>query len=244
MTKTITPLLTKWAILLQTVCTESMRMCMRVLVCIHMNVAYATYWDVYALPFCHNSQEGIRMKGLSEVEKKEIEQRADTLLRENNISTLSGVDVLALAKQLGFTVWTSNLPDSDDGFILVNPNVDKIPGFSNNKVIVVNAERPYVTKRFIIAHEIGHYVLSVSDSKEEEIFAARESQHGRSDDENDIDYFAACLLMPETSFKAQYEDKKQFPLNQLVSELSEVFQVPAGSALRRLEELNLIGKCN
>lgn len=191
---------------------------------------------------CQNSQEGIGMKGLSEVEKKEIEQKADSLLKENNICTLSGVDILALAMKLGFTVWTSSLPDSEEGFILVNPNVARIPGFSNNKVIVVNSNRPYETKRFIIAHELGHYILSNSDS--EQIFAACESQHGRSDDENDIDYFAACLLMPATSIKAHYEDKKQLSLSQLVSVLSIVFEIPVGNVLCRLEELNLIRKCN
>lgn len=59
-------------------------------------------------------------------------------------------------------------------------------------MIGVNHERDLFTKRFIIAHELDHYILH---GENKPIFAQREKTHGRTPEENEIDFFAACLLM-------------------------------------------------
>ena len=91
-------------------------------------------------------------------------------------------------------------------------------------------------KRFIIAHELGHYILHCKDEK---IYAHRESAHGRSDEENDVDYFAACLLMPANSFKTAFEKTKSISFIEKIKELQRIFDVPFESVVRRIDELGL-----
>ncbi|MBR5614991.1 MAG: ImmA/IrrE family metallo-endopeptidase [Clostridia bacterium] len=168
--------------------------------------------------------------------KKEIAKKTEDLLKEYNIDTMNGVDIIGLAKQMGFVVGNAGLDDNDDGFIMVNRDADKILGIETTKLIGVNANRDYVDKRFIIAHELGHYVLHCRNDK---IYAHRESAHGRSDEENDVDFFAACLLMPADAFSAAFEKIKANSFTEKIKELQKIFDVPFESVARRIDELGL-----
>lgn len=179
------------------------------------------------------------MKGLTDMEKQTIRQKAFDLLKKYNIDATNGVDVLSLAQKMEFVVGNADIDDNEDGFILVNEDVKEILGVKTKKLIGVNVKRDLSEKRFIIAHELGHYILHCQGDR---IYAWRESKHGRSDDENDVDYFAACLLMPEHEFIAKYNELKSAGnLDQIkiASRLEDIFRVPCLSILRRFEELEL-----
>ena len=161
--------------------------------------------------------------------------------KANEILTKYGfkrpVDVVQLAESMGFVVGNAKMKKEEDGFILVNNDTQEILGVKTQKLIGVNRERDLFTKRFIIAHELGHYILH---SKNKSIFAQREQTHGRTSEENDVDFFAACLLMPEEDFvktassiRCTYDEIDDY---QLAKILSEQFKVPQLSAFRRLEE--------
>ena len=162
-------------------------------------------------------------------EKKKIAQAAYDLLNKYKIDSSKGVDIIELAHKIGFVVGNAGLDDNDDGFIMVNEDADEILGIKTKKLIGVNVDRDYEKKRFIIAHEIGHYTLHCRGGK---IFAHRDSAHGRSEEENDVDYFAACLLMPEDAFKKAFKGNE-------IEELSRIFEVPVDSIKRRIDELEL-----
>lgn len=143
-----------------------------------------------------------------------------------------------MAKKIGFVVGNANLSDKEDGFIIVNSDEKELLGLNANKIIAVNSKREFCLKRFIIAHELGHYLLREDNQK---IFAHRENKIGKNEEENEFDYFAACLLMP----KEKFEEKTSILMNkgikddELIYELSNSFQVPSESVRRRFDELEL-----
>lgn len=172
------------------------------------------------------------MTKLNEMMKKDIEKSANELLETSGMKGRIPVNTVKLAQYFGFTVGNATLSDEEDGFILINNK-------TNTRIIGVNRERTAEFKRFIIAHELGHFKMKYNES-EYKIFAQREKKHGRNDEENDTDYFAACLLMPREEFKCEYEKQKDKSITSIVRELSEIFRVPEESVLRRLQEVDLI----
>lgn len=177
------------------------------------------------------------MKGLTQMEKNVIEGKVIDVMDRHVIKddTNPSIDVAKLANKLGFEVRNMEMDDSDDGLIIVGDGV---------KLICINKDRSVPEKRFIIAHELGHFFLNPKSP----IINFREKRHGRSEDENDIDYFAACLLMPKEIFIESYnkvktllslkdDDLSYFDVSKI---LARLFVVPEMSALRRLKELELI----
>ncbi|MGN0734105.1 MAG: ImmA/IrrE family metallo-endopeptidase [Emergencia sp.] len=174
------------------------------------------------------------------MEKKEIEAKAYELLREGKLNENGPVDVVQLAKNLGFaivSIRTKEGNDDLDGFLLMNEDDNDIMGSKSSRLIGINANRPFDVKRFIVAHELGHYKLTYNNQR---TFAMRDGRHGRSDEENEIDYFAACLLMPKVGFKNYYEVVKNEDNNNVIKSLAEEFKVPMDSVARRLQELELV----
>lgn len=179
------------------------------------------------------------MKDLTKVDKITIESKANELLNSHNIDSYNGVNLIDLAKDMGFVVGTTYLDDSEDGFIIVDDDSHElVEQFGASKVIVVNERRSYKEKLFIIAHEIGHFVLNEHKSK---IFAHRERRPiVRGEEENDIDFFAACLLMPKVPFKKKLDALKEMYGNdtkKIITELSDIFGVTPITAERRIAEV-------
>lgn len=141
---------------------------------------------------------------------------------------------------MGFVVGDASLDDSEDGFIIVARQGEKVLNTESNKVIGVNEKRDCFFKRFIIAHEIGHYAIA-SSSDVEPMFAYRENRVGKSDEENDVDYFAACLLLPKELFISKYKEltEKNVVGGELITRLTKVFEAPMISVVRRFDELNI-----
>lgn len=167
------------------------------------------------------------------MKKKEIDERVNRVLLayqyQDGVDLY--VDAVRLARFFGFNVTeTDHLSAEEDGCITVSANGEE-------KSIVVNDSRSFEFKRFIIVHELAHYLLHYD--RQEELFKHRENIKGKSLEENDADYMAACLLMPPKSFKAQYENirkgKKQ--RDEIVMELKNRFRTPVESIIRRIGEV-------
>lgn len=174
------------------------------------------------------------------MDKKIIEEKANSVLEAVKYNG-GELDVIAAAETLGFTVGISELPDWDDGFILVDhvmEHIQKLIGLLTDKAIGVNAKRDLQTKRFIIAHEIGHYMLHYNEN-DGVLYARREDVKGKDAEENDADYFAACLLMPQKYFKKNYYELKNKDLldDDIVTLLQKYFNTPYESVKRRLAEI-------
>lgn len=119
-----------------------------------------------------------------------MKKRLKKYLKKYNVSEAEAIDIVDLAENIGFIVGNALLKNDEDGFIISNPDVDVVPGFPSNKIIGVNSNRDYFLKRFIIAHELGHYTLADVGEK---LFAHRENKIGKSKEENEFDFFC-CLF--------------------------------------------------
>lgn len=169
---------------------------------------------------------------LTRMEKNKIEHRADRVLKafDYNDSEDSYVDAVRLAMFFGFIVDEKDMPANEDGCVSVSEN-------QKEKNIEVNTNRSIETKRFIITHELAHYLLHYSGEKS--FFMHRENTKGKNLEENDADYLAACLLMPTKSFKKEFDilKRNKYTYEEIVKGLQKVFRTPRESIERRINEV-------
>ena len=181
---------------------------------------------------------------LSKEKIEEIERRVSEVLVDYGIydENVDSLDVVCLARSRGFSVRNASLKDSEDGFLLLQPDPVRIKGeLVDGKIIAVNRERSGPYKRFVVAHEFGHYALN--HCKEGKAYLHRETQTGKNEVENEADYFAAALLMPREAFRRCYQElaDRGVPEKERHIRLAAQYRVPVESARRRIEELDLAG---
>ena len=168
------------------------------------------------------------------MEKEKIESQVTSLLTNYgyDFEKDTHVDIISFTKRLGFLVGNAQLEDNEDGFLLIQPND------SHDKIIGVNANRSLAFKRFVIAHELAHFILHYERGQ---VYLHRDHKKGKDNDENDADYFAAALLLPSVSFKRVYNKLTKDGLNENAAclELANIFNVPYESVSRRISEVFL-----
>ncbi|MBD5101416.1 MAG: ImmA/IrrE family metallo-endopeptidase [Subdoligranulum sp.] len=173
---------------------------------------------------------------------EEIDAKVASLLKDYgyNEQVDDWVDVVRFARRKGFVVGNAELHNGDDGFIVIQPYQEKQTRFGP-MVIGVNSERTKRFKRFVIGHELGHWQLHYSEGT---LFRHRDGDRDRSKDENqqeaEADYFAAALLMPTESFRRRRDEMRELGLSrsEICIRLSQIYDVPLESVLRREEELD------
>jgi Zn-dependent peptidase ImmA (M78 family) len=102
---------------------------------------------------------------------------------------------------------------------------------SQEKRIYVVDTLPYTRLAFTIAHELGHHILH----QESDIYYRSQYFKGGvvNKKEQEANWFAASLLMPEDVFKAYWNSSKD------INRLASYFGVSKMAAKFRLENLNL-----
>lgn len=165
--------------------------------------------------------------------KKEIAQCARETLEKYGFDERQDtyVDAVRIAKFLGFKVGESrNLKPNEDGFIIMYEDI---------KAIGVNILRSVEDKRFTTAHELGHYVLHQEKLRENMMMREHIDEKVGDTDEDEADFFAACILMPELSFRREWErlSKEKYTYTHIISILRSIFRVPEESIKRRIEEI-------
>lgn len=91
------------------------------------------------------------------MEQTIIKQKAKEILDKYGFKR--PVDIVQLAESMGFVVGNAKMSEEDDGFILINDDVQEIMGVKAQKLIGVNYELDLFTKRLIIARALGYYIL-------------------------------------------------------------------------------------
>lgn len=181
---------------------------------------------------------------LSDKRKAEIETCAETILTRNNLQT-PGFDLAKfLTETEGFLVGEQSMDDGTTGLLLVNDR-EKICGMNGHKLIATdsslqNEENYKARRRYITAHEYGHYILHKQDSQ---LFAHRDVIHQDSLQEQEADYFARCLLMPKNLVASVLTAEMAKSLNneEKISMIARVFNVtPKKAALRLQKDLSVI----
>lgn len=182
------------------------------------------------------------------MDKNYIETYVTKLLQEQDIAISKNIKIVSLANKLGFVVGIANLPSEIQGVIAYDDTGTKPQlGTQHSKIIAINSNLDSKDKRFIIAHELGHYFLSPRSSLPVQHQEFRIDKHGKNETENEMDYFAACLLMPKSiyldsinsvlqnmSIESFSSDSEK---NHAAKILSDEYLVPFGAARRRIDEV-------
>lgn len=171
--------------------------------------------------------------------------KAEQVLERNGLSDSKTIEIVKLARAYGFVVATANLPTRIQGIIAYDESgEEKQFGTDYSKLIIVDKALTNEQKRFVTAHELGHYIIGDRLSASGRHVEARIDEHSQKEEiENEIDYFAACLLMPHKATK-EIIDSGEFSGDKLIEKLSETFRVSSAVASRRIEEIRQLEKSN
>ncbi len=141
----------------------------------------------------------------SREEINEMEAVLSSFLKSNEIQITVPVDIFQLAtEQLGFDIRGAEFKENLEGLLVVNEFQEKIEGFDSNKVIAYNCFKDINAKKFIVAHELAHYIEEKQASEDAKlVLAARDHEGSYSDnkEEQRKDYIAAALLVPQSHLK-------------------------------------------
>lgn len=113
--------------------------------------------------------------------------------------------------------------------------------YDNDKVIIVGEDEPLAHQRFIIAHELAHYLLDYigsGDYKKSDYTFSKiyPKVNYNSMEEIRADRFAAELLMPRKVFLAEYLKalkNSNFSKDYVITYLAELFKVKESCVRRR-----------
>ena len=161
-----------------------------------------------------------------------LQKKANLFRERNGISSSEAIRIKSLLLKLNV-------------FTLFRPLTEAFSGMSlkindNARFILVNSNHSIGRQHFTIAHELYHLFI-------QEKFEIHQCKTGLFDpkykDEYNADYFASCLLMPESGIHELIPDeelnKKKISL-QTVLKLEQYFSVSHSSLLVRLKMLGLI----
>lgn len=176
---------------------------------------------------------------------EQTEDLAKQILKDCGFDNVSGATpIIKIANILGFLcLKAENIPEDISGNIFVGGTTKDI--YNSDKVIIVGCDEEYEHQRFIIAHELAHYLLDYLGSIESKnprlLFSKTYPKANHcSDEEIRADRFAAELLMPSKLFLKQYVkamEASDFNRKYTVSYLATFFKTKISSIERRIDEV-------
>lgn len=171
---------------------------------------------------------------------EQMSEAARELLTGVKMNEFYPVQIIEIAKSLGFKVFEMSLPE-DDLSGLIGIDLEYEEKFGTDKVIAVNSNDNYGHKRFTIAHEIAHYIFDFDEKNQISYYDTYyTNEHSNTPQEKRANYFAACLLMPEKEFTKKYKEyHDENSLLETTKKLADVFKVSPEAVRRRLGEINV-----
>lgn len=175
---------------------------------------------------------------------KEAEILADKVLEIGGYAGKNAaMPIIKIASQFGFkTYQANNMPNDISGNIFVGGNTYN--DYGNDKIIIVDAKEPLPHQRFIVAHELAHYLLDYVGNKSytPEIIFSKTYPKINHESLNEIRAyrFAAELLMPKNVFMSEYikaMQKSDGNYEYVIPYLSELFTVKEACIRKRIKEV-------
>lgn len=171
----------------------------------------------------------------------QIEQIVNELLEKETELNKPAFDIVSyLTNKQKFAIASRPMNDGTTGMLFVDDN-EKIEGTNVNRLILINSllkEEPNFIqrRRFIIAHEYGHFILHKSDTKQ---YAHRDTNEKDTLIEKEADLFARCLLMPRNIMLQVlgFEFVKNMDIEEKISLIARVFNVTKKKATIRIKEV-------
>lgn len=176
---------------------------------------------------------------------REAESLADEVLSIYGFENKSApTPIISIAKEFGFqTVKADDIPEDISGNIFVGGATEKY--YKNDHVIIVDAKEPLAHQRFIIAHELAHYLMDYIGNRKYEDGKYTFSKtypkvNHDSFDEIRADRFAAEILMPKLIFVKEYikaMQKSDYNKEYVIPYLATLFNTKESCIIRRIQEV-------
>lgn len=169
----------------------------------------------------------------------EMEAIISSFIKQENINIKIPVDIFDIATKLGFDVRGAEFKDTLEGILIVDERIEKIPSFNSNKIIAYNCKKDINSKKFIVAHELAHYINEKNSSQDASIvYAARDHEELYSNDieEQKMDYMAAALLIPKNDLLKNFSIKSKNK-GEMTQKIASKYNVTIDMAARRIEEV-------
>lgn len=167
---------------------------------------------------------------------------ADKILEQMDLSSKGATAIVTLITNLGIHVCAANdLEEGISGIIYANGTTGDF--YKSNVAIIANGKDPLEHQRFVLAHELGHYIFDcLGDSAYDDeglLFHKTYSETDHfSQSEVRADRFAAELLMPKKLFIEQYNRVNTYGNRLLtISYLAKFFKVKPSSIEKRIREV-------
>ena len=198
-----------------------------------------------------NFEDNMADSTLSSVDLTELNTLVRDFFRNNDLYLDIPIDIVSLVKKLGFKVLAMDLgPIEDDinGLVLVDEDSKKIGPFETNKLIIYDRALKNISEiRFVIAHELAHYIHQKRDGSN--VVFGEKVRHGtgkgkcKDINEQKMDYMAAVILVPEESLKNELEILNYNSLDELnkgivIGDLANEYAVSSELMKRRIEEVS------
>lgn len=174
---------------------------------------------------------------MQESRKRDIRRKAESFRERCKVSRYGMIDLFKDCERMGYKVLRYPLGETADlGFALTK---------ENDIVIFTNSSSRLSREIFTLAHEIGHVVLHLDRAASFIDDSHTISEKNADVKEQEANYFAACLLMPEDEV-AKFLDLEitGFSAGNLsamdIARIMSEFNVSFDMALNRLENLGKI----
>lgn len=162
-------------------------------------------------------------------------------LMSNNYSGRCATPIVKIAKLFDFKTYKESLDESGD----ININGETKQKYGHDKVILVNRDEELFHQRFVIAHELAHYLFDfLGDSTYDDkniLFAERYiKDKPKTSREQRANTFAAEIMMPKELFIRQYNVARREENNHMfiVMYLSKYFETSVESIEKRIKEVS------
>lgn len=181
-----------------------------------------------------------------EYTKEEIvkfESEIENFCNSKGINLKPQMDLVRVGKDLGFKMYSLTLPFGIDGVISIGKGAKRIG---------VNNRLKHMNSRRVIAHELGHYIRQLTKHEGQEdtlLFAMKDSifhDEQKSKEENEMDYYAAAILVPMDGFVKRLEELNISGIHSLSQidnvslvdrvRLAEIYDVEVSLIERRIVE--------
>ena len=172
----------------------------------------------------------------------EMRDIANNILKDvHNYSGRCATPIVRIAKSFDFKTYRENLKESGD----ININGDTKRKYVHDKVILVNKDEELFHQRFVVAHELAHYLFDFLGNPDYEntdvLFAESyiKDQQPKTSREKRANTFAAEIMMPNDLFIRQYNIAKCEESNHMfiIMYLSRYFETSIDSIEKRIGEV-------
>ena len=175
------------------------------------------------------------------MKQSEVKKIAEEFCEKNSINSYP-VEIVRICKENGLTVFEEYLDADVSGLIVVDKK--EWPKYKTNQFIIVNLTESAVRRRFTIAHELAHFILHRNGNS---LYAHRDMVADgtiKKSVEQEANYFAANVLMPEKLIREKAEELKdsvwgKLPNFVLIKEIADYFVVSEAAEVR-LKQLDII----